>query len=295
MTRVLAVTVALLVVPAAARAQGDAEAAEAEEPPDEPPERAVAVEAQGELRPAGTPAARMTLPGGRFLLTAVVETNLAEGSAGKPLSVAPDLWIGVSDRLTFGVVHSGRAATGFLTGFGTGLCFRGGGATGPCGLGLGDVYTFAGAETRIGLTEGGFAVAFVAGAHARAFDPELLLAGKAGFVARLHSNRIAVELAPAAYIGMTQRDFNPDLFGAPVTIFLRLGGRFALAVQGGVTFLLDDIGNTWQVPAAAGFAWWVTPKLSIDAAFGLAAVADSNDATEPFDQRSASVGVGLAL
>jgi hypothetical protein len=306
MIRLLAVTVALLAVSTAARAQSDAEAEEPppeapseappdDPPPDDPPVRGGAVEARGGVRPTGTPAARMTLPGGKILFTAVVEANLAESSAGKPLSVAPDLWIGVSDRLTFGLVHSGRAATGFLTGFGTGLCFRGGGAAGPCGMGLGDVYTFAGAEARIGLTEGGFAVAFVAGAHARAFDPELLLAGKAGFVARLHSSRIAIELAPSAYIGMTQRDFNPDQFGAPVTIFLRLGGRFALAVQGGVTFFLDDVGNTWQVPAAAGFAWWVTPKLSIDAAFGLAAVADSDDATKPFDRRSASVGVGLAL
>jgi hypothetical protein len=208
--------------------------------------------------------------------------------------VAPDLWIGVADRLSGGIVHSGRAATGFLTSYGTGLCFRGGGSTGSCGSGLGDVYTFGGADLRLGLTEGGFALALVGGAQARAFDPELVLSGKAGFLARLHSSRVALELAPTAYIGITQRDANVDQFGAPVTIFLGVAGGFALAVQGGVTFDLDDIGNTWQIPAAAGFVWWVSPHFSIDAAFGLAAVADSDDMTKAFDRRSASVGVSIA-
>jgi hypothetical protein len=251
----------------------------------------------GGLVKVGTPKARVTLPGGKFMLTAVVEANMAKGTAGKPLSVAPDLWIGVADRLSFGIVHSGRGATGFLTSFGTGLCFRGGGF---CDSGLGKVYTFSEADARIGLTQGGFAVALVLGAQARAFDPDLVLSGKAGFLARMGSSRIALELAPTAFIGITQRkiagmDFNTDEFGAPVTIYLRIAGGFSLALQSGVTFTFKDIGNTWQIPAAAGFQWWLTPHISFDAAFGLAAVADSNDATKAFDQRSASVGLGYAL
>ena len=289
MTRLVAVAGALLAMASVARGQGE----DAEEPPGPPDAK---VEARAETTDGwvevGAPEARLTLPGGKFMLTAVVEANLAENAVGKPISVAPDLWIGVHDRFSFGIIHSARAATGFLTGAGSGLCFRGEGA---CAFGLGEVYTFAGAEARIGLTEGGFALAFMAGAQARAFDPELVLSGKAGFLARIHSSRIAIELAPAVYIGMTQRDFNPDQFGAPVTIFLRLAGSFSLAVQGGVAFILDDVGNTWRVPAAAGFSWWVTPHVSFDAAFGLAAVADSDDATEAFDARTVTVGLGYAL
>lgn len=247
----------------------------------------------------GPPKARMTLPGGKFMLNAIVEANLAKGSAGKPLSVAPDLWIGVADRLTFGIYHSGRASTGFLSGFGSGLCFRGGGDTGLCSLGLGDVYTFVGSEVRIGLTQGGFASALVLGAQVRAFEPERLISGKAGFLVRLNAKRIAIEISPIALIGITKRkiddmDFNRDEIAVPVTLYLRFAPQFSLALQAGVTSTVKKFGDNYRVPAAAGLAWWVSPHFSIDVAFGLAAVADKDDMTKAFDQRSATVGVGYA-
>src|SRR5689334_22370637 len=116
--------------------------------------------ASAELQAAGSPKVRLTLPGGKFMFTAALEANMAKGAVAKPLSIGPDLWIGAADRLSLGILHSTRAATGFLTGFGTGLCFRGGG---QCDFGLGKVYTFVAGEARIGLTEGGFATAFVLG------------------------------------------------------------------------------------------------------------------------------------
>ena len=254
----------------------------------------------GDLVKVGGPKARVTLPGGKFLVNVIGETNLAKSAAGKPLSIAPDLWFGLHDRLTFGIIHSGRAATGFLSGFGTGLCFRGGGDMGACALGLGDVYTFAGAEARIGLTEGGFAVGLVLGGQARAFDPKLVASGKAGFIARINSKRLAIELAPSALIGITQRkvggmDFNRDELYVPVTIYIRFASSFSFALQSGITSTLKKFGDNYRVPAAAGIAWWVSPHLSIDAAFGLAAVADKDDMTKAFDQRSATLGIGYAL
>lgn len=287
MAKVTALMVAALVA-MSATASADGAKAKKKKPKRAPPPAAETAE----LQPAGSPKVRLTLPGGKFMFTAAVEANMAKGAVAKPLSVGPDLWIGAADRLTLGILHSTRAATGFLSGFGTGLCFRGGG---QCDFGLGKVYTFVAGEARIGLTEGGFATAFVLGTQVRAFDPKLVLSGKAGLIIRMGSPRIALELAPAVYVGLTQRDFNPDTFGAPVTIYLRIAGGFALALQGGVTFVLKDAGNTWRIPAAAGIAWWLTPHVSFDVAFGLAAVADSDDATKAFDNRSATVGLGYAL
>ena len=253
-----------------------------------------------DLVESGAPKGRMTLPGGGFMLSAIVETNLAKGAAGKPLSVAPDLWIGLADPLTVGIYHSGRAATGFLTSFGTGLCFRGGGDMGICSLGLGDIYTAVGGEVRVGLTEGGLATALVLGGLVRTFEPERVISGKAGFLARVHTKRIAIEISPMAFLGITQRkvagmDFNRDELAVPVTIFIRFAPRFSFALQSGVTFVLKKPGDTYEIPAAAGLSWWVSPHFSIDAAFGLAAVADKDDMTKPFDQRSATVGLSYAL
>jgi hypothetical protein len=321
MTRVLIAIVAVCVVSASARAEEDDEEpplkagktvkkkkkkprpVEVEEADDEPPPKSGKAtpdaDAPAELVEVGSPKGRMTLPGGKFMFNVIGEANMAKGATGKPLSIAPDLWIGVADRLTFGIVHSGRGATGFLTGFGTGLCFRGG-ENGACSLGLGDVYTFAAAEARIGISQGGFALALVLGAQARAFEPKLVLSGKAGFLVRLHGKRLALELGPMAYIGITQRkvagmELNRDEVGVPATIFLRLAPSFSLVLQSGVTFLLKKPGETYRIPAAAGLAWWVSSHFSLDVTFGLAAVADRDPATKPFDARSASVGVGLAL
>src|SRR5688572_24907809 len=128
MTRVSIVVALALLWPATTRAQGEKEeeepqassASDEEEPPggskkkkpkaapdEEEPESSKKGTADGsasvsseDLIEEGAPKGRMTLPGGKFMLSAIVETNLAKGAAGKPLSVAPDLWIGLHDRLT---------------------------------------------------------------------------------------------------------------------------------------------------------------------------------------------------
>lgn len=343
MTRVLVAVVTLCFMSATARAQaeeddeepppkpGSKEPKKKKAPPpdeeaseEEPPERgkkskpppdadeepsgtasasASASVSGGDFVEVGSPKARMTLPGGKFMLNVIGEANLAKGAAGKPLSIAPDLWFGLHDRLTFGIYHSGRAATGFLSGFGTGLCFRDE-DMGQCSTGLGEVYTFAGAEARIGLTEGGFASALVLGGQARAFDPKLLAYAKGGFLVRLNSKRIAIELAPMVFIALTQRSAGmmmsaKDVFAAPVTLHLRFARSFSFALQAGITSTFKKFGDNYQVPAAAGLSWWVSPHFSIDAAFGLAAVLDkapdTEPGTKPFDNRSATLGIGYAL
>jgi hypothetical protein len=320
MIRVSIAVVVALLLPAAARAQSedddDESSAKAappddEEPPgekkkaqaeDDEPEPGAAASvsvSSGALLESGAPKARMTLLGGKFMFSAIVETNLAKSKAGKPISIAPDLWIGLADRLTVGIYHSGRAATGLLSGFGTGLCFRDG-MSNLCKVGLGDKYTFVGSEARIGLTEGGFASALVLGGNARFVEDDKLFAGKAGFLTRINTKRIAVELSPTAFIGLNKRKvmgeaFNKDIVFVPLTIFLRFAPRVAFAVQGGATFEAKKPGDTYKISAAAGLSVWLTPHFAFDAAFGLAAVKDKDEMTKAFDQRSATVGLSYAL
>jgi hypothetical protein len=247
---------------------------------------------------------RMTLPGGTLYLNAVAETNLAKGAEGKPISIAPDLWYGASDKLTLGLVHSSRGASGFLTGFVNGLCFRGGSGGGACAAGLGKIYTTAGAEARIAISEGGFALALPIGVYASAFKPEVLLSAKIGLIGRLQAGPLAVELQPTLFAGLTQRKIdmagttvsnNEDRFGLPLTLLFQLSPAFALAAQTGITMVVEHAKDTYQVPAALGLAWLATPKLSVDVAFGLAAVVDANSMTKPFDSRNLTLGVGYGM
>jgi hypothetical protein len=247
---------------------------------------------------------RMTMPGGTSYLNAVAETNLAKGAAGKPISIAPDLWYGASDTLTLGLVHSSRGTSGFLTGFVNGLCFRGGSGGGACAAGLGNIYTTAGGEARIAVSEGGFALALPIGVYASAFKPEVVLSAKVGLIGRLQAGPIALELQPTLFAGLTQRKIdmagttvsnNEDRFGLPLTLFFQLSPAFALAAQTGITMVVEHAKDTYQVPAALGLAWLVTPKLSVDVAFGLAAVVDANSMTKPFDGRNLTLGVGYGM
>lgn len=336
MTRLLVAVVTVCVLALTARADDEAAPADDDEPPakegkapkkkkapapdeegDEPPSKkskakpeadepeaaASASVSSGDLIAVGAPKGRMTLPGGKFMLNAIVEANMAKKSAFKPFGIAPDLWLGLHDRLTFGIYHSGRAATGFLTGFGNGICLRDVevmGAISRCQTGISDKYTFVGSEARIGISEGGLALALVLGGQVRAFEPERLISGKAGFLMRLHGKRLAIEISPIAIIGLTKRkiggmDVNRDELAVPVTIYLRLAPRVAFAVQSGITSTFKKFGDNYQVPAAAGLQFYLGGHLSIDAAFGLAAVADKNDMTKAFDQRSLTVGLGYAL
>jgi hypothetical protein len=294
-----AVVAAVIGVPAGALAE-DQPAGE-----DEPPAgKAVAAEASETSEVSvGKAEGRMTAPGGKILLQVIVETNLAKDVTFKPISIAPDLWIGLADKLTFGIVHSGRATTGFLTGSGRGVCLNGGEGKGVCALGLGKIYTHAGAEARIGLLEGGFALALDLGVHALTFKPDMLLAGKGGLIARIQAGPIAFELAPSILVGLNKRTIemdgvkisnNGDRVSVPVTLFIQLGGKFAIALQSGATFPLKKAADNYQIPAAVGLVI-AGSHFSFDVAFGLDAALDKNDMTKAFDARSLSVGVGYAL
>ena len=68
---------------------------------------------------------QMTLPAGRVFVEVFAEINLSADAALKPLSIAPDLWYGVNDELTVGLVHSARGATGLFGATGNGLCLTG--------------------------------------------------------------------------------------------------------------------------------------------------------------------------
>src|SRR5215468_9473944 len=74
---------------------------------------------------------QLTLQKGRAVLNAYVGIGLSNGSTLKPISVSPDLWYGVTDDITAGVVHSAVGTTGFIGGagllgvFGPSLCLTG--------------------------------------------------------------------------------------------------------------------------------------------------------------------------
>lgn len=234
---------------------------------------------------------RSVLPAHRGFLQAFFETSLTD--VGTPISIAPDLWYGLSDKLTIGAVHSSRASTGFLGGTDEGFC-----VTKQAG-GCEAFYSTAGIDARLQLKDGGVSLAADTGLHARDLLP-LQLALKLGAIARWHSGGLAVEASPSLFLGLTNREtsgdtgggaqFNTDWIYLPVTALYSLGA-LAIDLQAGVSAPLEpNAAVELTVPVSVG----------LQLAAGHAAVLEADFSMPRFDRdqfatRTLTVGVGYAL
>jgi hypothetical protein len=243
---------------------------------------------------------RLTLPEGRFVIDAFLEMNLGSDEVFKPFSITPDLWYGVTDALTLGLVHSFDGATGFVGGVGDSLCLTG------RDNGCPHVYDNVGVDVRYRLMEGGFALAADGGLFFRSFDP-VQLALKLGVAGRWHKDQLAVELEPALFFGLTNRSrdvsvglttvsvtTNGDSLSVPVTGLYSVTPGVALAVQLGLILPFQDTGDTYSIPLSIGVHLRATEKLNLFAAFSLTRLIGGGDAGA-FDNRSVTIGGSYAL
>ncbi len=239
--------------------------------------------------PAAVGHPRMTVPAKQGVLHALIEMNLSKDAAFKPVSIAPDLWYGATEKLTLGLVHSGRAAGGFLGSVGDGLCITGE------DNGCAKVYDQAGLLVRYHLKDGPFTVAADGGFLIGSFDP-FTLGLKLGIAARWHKDKLAVDLAPNLVLGLNERDGgNRERINLPVTLSYAVAPRIALAAQTGIASPLEDLSDNFVVPLSLGAQILATDKVFVDLAFSLPALLGGNDDVTGVDARSLTVGGGYAF
>jgi hypothetical protein len=184
---------------------------------------------------------------GEVVSRAVVETSLTRHRVMQPVSIAPDLVVGVSARLALAVHHS-RMFDGRL-GAGNGICVVGaretlGSAPADCGSG----YTGAGVSLLAGLTS---AVTARAGLSSVDIDP-MKLALTTGVIVRVGGQRSWFVAAPAVAIGLSNRDAgNRDRILAPIYVGANLW-RGELHARSGFEATLETAAETFTVPLGAG-------------------------------------------
>jgi hypothetical protein len=260
----------------------------------------VSAQSDGDEGVAGevTEEQQMTLPAGRAFVQVFAEINLSTDAAFKPFSIAPDLWYGVSDELTVGLVHSTRGATGFFGGVGDGLCLTGE------ENGCGKIYNNLGIDARYHFyRSGGITMAADGGLFARSFDP-FALALKVGATGRWQSGQLAVDLAPSIFAGLTERDpegavdvevtSNKEVFLLPVTAIYAVTPELGAAVQAGLQVPFEETGDTWIFAMSLGAQYLVNEQISADLAFSLPLLAGGPEGTGA-DARTITLGVGYAL
>ena len=281
----------VLLAAGAARAQAqpadDTESSEAAD--DELP---TPTAASSETKTAVVQTDRMTLPKGSVLITVDLAINLSKGAAGKPISLAPDVWYGATDKLSLGLVHSTRGAYGLVGVAGDSLCLTG--KTKGCAK----VYDSVGVDARYHVHEtpgNGVGVALDGGLLAGSFDP-FLLALKVGGIVHLRSDQAAVDIAPAVTIGITERDAgNKEFFSLPVSFHYSATPKVALSAQTGVVTPFENAADLFTVPLSLGASFAVSPKAFIGASFTLSALVGGKAIADGFDQRTFTLGGGYAL
>lgn len=254
-------------------------------------------ETETEAPPAATAAPssdvdRLTLPKSRVLLDAFFELSLSSDAVGKPFSITPDLWYGATDELTVGLVHSSRAATGFIGGVGDALCLAGE------SNGCADVYSGVGVDARYQLKTGPLALAANGGLYIGSFDP-FQLALKLGAVGRWSSGKLAIEFAPNLFIGLTERtpdavggvaaDTNEEVLNVPVTGLYSVAPKISVALQLGVQLPFQNTGDTYAIPLSIGGHYLLNESLNLSLAFSLPQLAGGGDQTG-FDARTLTLG-----
>jgi hypothetical protein len=252
--------------------------------------------------PAAAPAApsattqQLTIPKGGFVVDAFLVMNLSSGEALKPVSVSPDIWYGVTDDLTIGLVHSSVGSIGFVGEPGTSVCVTG------TSNGCGGVYDNVGADVRYRLKspwsiDGGLFVYNIA--------DSAQLALKLGVSGRWKFGKLALEVQPSLLFYLTNRSSGgvdpttmivtspaTETLLVPVTATYAVAPKIELGVQTGVTLPFSDTSDSYSVPLSLLGRYQVNAKLSLGLAFSLFELISANSGV---DARSLSLGGSYAL
>ena len=239
---------------------------------------------------AGTASAQPApgvLAHGIFTATVTAEIDASKDTFGDPTSIAPDIAIAASDRLTFSLIHSTFGRTGFRGGAGGGIC-----VTERCAK----TYDNVGGEVYLGLLDGTFAFAANGGIHAISLDNELY-AGKLGARMRVLAGPLSLVSVPSVAISITKRDDSPDRIFVPFNASLPVGGGLTLGLITGFKSPLDDIEAGYEIAAGAFVAYQASPSVGFAASWvhgkiigGDAAVPDG---TSGVDSRALQIWVTI--
>jgi hypothetical protein len=228
---------------------------------------------------------QLVMPKGKLLIDAFVEINLSKELAFKPVSISPDIWYGVTDDLTLGLVHSTIGAAGVIGGAGDALCITG------SSNGCESVYPGVGIDVRYRL-KGAWAVD--GGLFVNDFDP-FALALKIGLVGRHRiGEKFALEVQPNLFIGITERDTNKELLAIPVTAGFAVMPQLTAYAQLALITPFESAGDLWLLAASLGARYRVSDHLDLGLAFSLPFLAGGPDGAG-FDARTVTLGVSYAL
>jgi opacity protein-like surface antigen len=265
---------------------GPALAQDASPPPDEPP----AAKPAEEPKP-GPGAPPLTLYKGKLLIAGeTVNFNLSTDAVAKPISLAPSVWYGVSDKLTLGLTHdfgttpltprpvfrtASVTVLGVTTTYaaGTGICLTGEDNGCP------KVYDNLGVDALYGMKQERLSVAVHPALDIASFDP-FALDLRLGVLGRyLVNNKLAIVFDPRLQFGITERDSgNKEAIDIPVWAWYEINDKIAAYLGTGLNGRFEKFGDNYSIPLLIGANYKVSYKLTAGLDFGFLRLNDGADA-----------------
>jgi hypothetical protein len=170
------------------------------------------------------------------------EVELAPHQVAKPISFAPDVWLGVTPRLTVGLIHSSASVSRITRG--ASFCFR------HSMIGCDRTYHNGGLDARYALRDGTLAVAVRARFLIRDVDP-YKPAFTAGALLHWSRNRIALTADPYLRFGLANTDDgNRTALFVPIITSVRTFQRVELRVHTGYDADLAVWRDGFHIPLA---------------------------------------------
>ncbi|MEJ7598861.1 MAG: hypothetical protein WKG01_13215 [Kofleriaceae bacterium] len=221
---------------------------------------------------------------GEIEASLTVEINLKARLVGEPLSLAPDLWLGITPRLTLGLIHGHRSLDQIDAG--GSFCVRGD------ALACDATYQGSGIDARWSARTGAFSVVPRVRLLVRDVEP-VKPAVTLGSLVRWTRGRFAIQSDPYLRLGLANRDQgNRAALVVPLWFQVQPTCKWLIALHVGYESDLAVARDGWHLPV--GLVVGVHPiaplELTIEVGFP-SLLGPQNQ----FKQRAAQVSVAWRL
>jgi hypothetical protein len=235
--------------------------------------------APGALTKANWPTALVdrpiTLAKGMLEIRGNIGVGLSKGATAKAVLIAPDIYYGVSDKLSIGLVN------------GNGICL---GSKENCPGGK--VFNDIGVDSIFAFLTGSLNVGSHVSVVAATLDPKVLLRANVGVLGQKTIGKINILFDPSIGIGLTERDFNKESIAVPLEVDFQATPKLAVSLFTGIGGPLDGFGDAYAIPVGVGALFGMNNKMDFGGAFTFSNLAGKGGSA---DFRGLSVFVNYRL
>jgi hypothetical protein len=235
-------------------------------------------------------ASGLTLGKGKIMVGGeTVNINMSASLVAKPVSFAPGIYYGVSDKLQVGLEHDlGSSRWSPRPTPGRGICITG------KEKGCAKAYNNLGLDVLFGVAQGKFSAAAHGGIEFFSLDP-LFIDIKAGLLGKYDINdKIAVAFDPSVIIGATKRDEGniKQFINVPVYLWFKANEKISAYAATGIFGPTDHFGDFYSIPVGVGGTFMVNEKISAGADFWFDNIGGKGSSA---DFRSLGIRFGYAM